>query len=183
MRPNARDSPRSALHDPAALAQRRGQIVGRLRAYVQFDQADRLPRRVLDPDVLDVDPGRTGRGEKRRELAGPVGEHHRNRLIARRRRAVLARDPADAVVAAVRASGLAEYRRHHVGHAIGLEPYEPPLLAPGDDTDLEAGMVLRVEAPYYMIGWGGLNLMETVLVMRKGARVMNRSARGLVLLD
>lgn len=89
----------------------------------------------------------------------------------------------DVAVAAVRASGLAEYRRHHVGHAIGLEPYEPPLLAPGDDTDLEAGMVLRVEAPYYVIGWGGLNLMETVLVMRKGARVMNRSARGLVLLD
>ena len=86
-------------------------------------------------------------------------------------------------MAAVRDHGLPEYRRHHVGHGIGLEPYEPPTLAPGDDTDLEPGMLLRVEAPYYLVGWGGMNLMETVLVIRGGSRVMNRAARGLVVLD
>jgi Xaa-Pro aminopeptidase len=89
----------------------------------------------------------------------------------------------EAAVAAARDQGLPDYRRHHVGHGIGLEPYEPPTLAPGDDTELEAGMLLRVEAPYYAIGWGGMNLMETVLVIRGGGRVMNRAARGLVVLD
>ncbi|MBI1734089.1 MAG: aminopeptidase P family protein [Candidatus Rokubacteria bacterium] len=89
----------------------------------------------------------------------------------------------DAAVAATREHGLPDYRRHHVGHGIGLEPYEPPVFAAGDDTELEPGMVVRVEAPYYLIGWGGMNLMETVLVIRGGGRVMNRSARGLVVLD
>jgi Xaa-Pro aminopeptidase len=89
----------------------------------------------------------------------------------------------DAAVAATRAAGLPEYRRHHVGHGIGLEPFEPPTVAAGEDTELEAGMVLRVETPYYLVGWGGMSVMETVLVMQKGSRVMNRSARGLILLD
>ena len=89
----------------------------------------------------------------------------------------------EAAVAAARDHGLPDYRRHHVGHGIGLEPYEPPILAAGDDTELEQGMLVRVEAPYYLIGWGGMNLMETVLVIRGGGRVMNRSARGLVVLD
>jgi Xaa-Pro aminopeptidase len=89
----------------------------------------------------------------------------------------------DAAIAAARAAGLPDFRRHHVGHGIGLEPFEPPMLAAGEDTELEAGMVLRVETPYYVVGWGGMTVMETVLVMQKGSRVMNRSARGLILLD
>jgi Xaa-Pro aminopeptidase len=89
----------------------------------------------------------------------------------------------DAVVGAVREAGLASYRRHHVGHGIGLEPFEHPLLAAGDDTELEQAMVLRVETPYYVIGWGGVTVMDTVLVVRGGTRVMNRAARGLIALD
>jgi Xaa-Pro aminopeptidase len=89
----------------------------------------------------------------------------------------------DVAVTATRAAGLPEYRRHHVGHGIGLEPYEPPMLMAGEDTELEAGMVVRVETPYYLVGWGGMNVMETVLVMQRGSRVLNRSARGLIVLD
>ncbi len=88
----------------------------------------------------------------------------------------------EAAVTAVRAAGLPEFRRHHVGHGIGLEPAEAPWLRPGGDT-LEAGMVLRVETPYYELGGFGVNVKETVLVTRGGATVVNRSHRGLVLLD
>ena len=44
-------------------------------------------------------------------------------------------------------------------------------------------MVLRLETPYYEHGWGGAQLKETVLVTRSDARVMNRSRRGLLVLD
>lgn len=89
----------------------------------------------------------------------------------------------DAAVTTTRDGGLSGYRRHHVGHGIGLDPFEPPLLASGDDTELEEGMVLRVETPYYRIGWGAVTVMDTVLVTRGGCRGMNRSARGLISLD
>src|SRR5262249_13467751 len=88
----------------------------------------------------------------------------------------------EGAVAAVRDGGLPEFRRHHVGHGIGLEAAEAPWLRPGGER-LEAGMVLRVEAPYYELGGFGVSVKETVLVTRGGANVVNRSHRGLVVLD
>jgi Xaa-Pro aminopeptidase len=88
----------------------------------------------------------------------------------------------DAAIAGVRAAGLAEYRRHHVGHGIGLEPAETPWIA-ADGPALEAGMVLRVETPYYELGTAGVHVKDTVLVNSGGAAVMNRSNRGLVVID
>lgn len=88
-----------------------------------------------------------------------------------------------AAVEAVRAAGLADYRHAHVGHGIGLAPYERPKLAGGDPTALEAGEVLRIELPYYEFGWAGPAVRDTVLVTRGGAAVLNRSHRGLLVLD
>jgi Xaa-Pro dipeptidase len=88
----------------------------------------------------------------------------------------------ETAVTATRKAGLASFDRHHVGHGIGLETAESPWLAPGGGA-LEAGMILRVEAPYYVAGETGLNVKETVLVTRGGVHALNRSHRGLVLLD
>ena len=88
----------------------------------------------------------------------------------------------ETAVAATRKAGLPGFDRHHVGHGIGLETSESPMLAPGGGT-LEAGMILRVETPYYVPGETGLNVKETALVTRVGAQALNRSNRGLVVLD
>ena len=88
----------------------------------------------------------------------------------------------DAAVKAGRAAGLSGFDRHHVGHGVGLEPREAPWLAP-DGAPLETGMVLAVQAPVYVVGRAGITIMETVLVTRKGAHPLNRSRRGLVVLD
>ena len=88
----------------------------------------------------------------------------------------------DAAVAAVRKAGLSGYQRRHVGHAIGLEPAEAPWLAPGDAA-LEMGMVLCPETPCYVAGDAGFTLTETALVTRSGAHLLNRSHRGLIVLD
>jgi Xaa-Pro aminopeptidase len=88
-----------------------------------------------------------------------------------------------AAMVAVRMSGLPAYQRHHIGHGIGLDREEAPTLAPGRNPDVEAGMVLRVQTPYYEPGWGGVSGDTTVLVTASDARVLNRSHRGLILLD
>jgi Xaa-Pro aminopeptidase len=88
-----------------------------------------------------------------------------------------------AAVAAVRANGLPGFDRHHVGYGIGLDARETPILSADSLVSLEAGMVLRLETPYYQHGWGGVQVKDTVLVGRTGSRVMNRSHRGLVVLD
>ncbi|HUF91181.1 MAG TPA: M24 family metallopeptidase [Candidatus Limnocylindria bacterium] len=88
----------------------------------------------------------------------------------------------DAVVRATREGGLPGYRRHHAGHGIGLEAAESPWLSHGGPA-LEPGMVVCVEAPYYAPGDLGVNATDTVLVTHTGGLVMNRSHRGLVVLD
>lgn len=88
-----------------------------------------------------------------------------------------------AAVATARGAGLPRFERYHVGHGIGLEPYERPKLAAGIDTPLVPGEILRLETPYFELGAYGLNVRETVLVTTGGARVLNRSARGLCVLD
>jgi len=95
---------------------------------------------------------------------------------------VAARAVFEAAVNAVRAAGLPEFRRHHVGHGLGLEAAESPWLRP-DGESLDTGMVLRVETPYYELGAFGVAVKETLLVTRGGATVVNRSHRGLVVLD
>jgi len=89
----------------------------------------------------------------------------------------------EVAIAATRASGLPEFRRHHVGHGIGLDHHEPPQLTAGVTIPLEMGEVLRIEVPFYQHGWAGVNVKDTVLVTRREGHVMNRSLRGLVVLD
>ena len=88
----------------------------------------------------------------------------------------------EAVVDAVRARGIERFRARGVGDGIGLEPTEVPRLGTGAPA-LEAGTVLRVSVPYHEVGWGGVTVKETLLVGRTGAVALNRSRRGLVVLD
>jgi Xaa-Pro dipeptidase len=79
----------------------------------------------------------------------------------------------------VRAEGIPHYRRHHVGHGIGLETYEPPILSPNTEIPLEAGMVFEVETPYYELGFGGAFIEDTVVVTDSGAKVLTELPREL----
>ena len=85
-------------------------------------------------------------------------------------------------IAAVRAAGIPTFDCSDLGHGIGLDPAERPRLT-ADGTGLEAGMVLRVDVRWFELGAAGVQVKETILVNRDGAAVMNRSHRGLILLD
>lgn len=74
----------------------------------------------------------------------------------------------------VRQSGLGHYKRHHCGHGIGLELYDPPSIAPSGEDLLEEGMVLCIETPFYELGKWGLQVEDEVLVQRDGPEVLNR---------
>lgn len=75
-------------------------------------------------------------------------------------------------VAAAREAGIPHYQRTHIGHGIGLEMYDIPLLGPNDHTPLEVGMVFEVETPYYELGFPGLQVEDTVLLREGGAEIL-----------
>ncbi len=83
-------------------------------------------------------------------------------------------------VEAVRRSGLPHYNRHHIGHGIGLEVFEPPVIGLGREQCLEVGMVLEVETPYYEPGFGGIQVEDTVVVTPSGCEMLTQRSRALV---
>jgi len=89
----------------------------------------------------------------------------------------------DRVIACVREAGIPHYRRHHLGHGIGVEVYDPPLLAPGNEHVIEAGMVLNVETPYFELGWGGVHVEDPFLVGEAGNKWLTALSRDLGLID
>jgi Xaa-Pro aminopeptidase len=80
---------------------------------------------------------------------------------------------------AVRRSGIPHYRRHHVGHGIGIEGYDPPLLSPNNNMLLEPGMVINVETPYYELGFGGVTVEDTMVITEDGFQFLTESSREL----
>ena len=85
----------------------------------------------------------------------------------------------DIAIAEVERRGLFPYRRHHCGHGIGLDVYEPPIVSAGTDQEIEEGMVFCLETPYYEIGWGGMMVEDTIVVTADGHRRLSVSDRSL----
>jgi Xaa-Pro aminopeptidase len=81
-----------------------------------------------------------------------------------------------------REAGMPHYQRNHVGHGIGLEPYDPPTINAATETPLEPGMVFCVETPYYEHGWGGVQVEDAVEITATGVRQLTRSSQELQIL-
>ncbi len=84
---------------------------------------------------------------------------------------VLASEVYEETMKAVKEAGIPHYTRHHVGHGIGIEVYDPPLVTPTAHTALEENMVFCIETPYYEFGFGGLQVEEVVRVTKEGTQI------------
>ncbi len=82
-----------------------------------------------------------------------------------------------------RDAGMPHYQRNHVGHGIGLEPYDPPTINAAGDTVLQPGMVFCVETPYYEHPWGGVQLEDAVEITATGVRQLTTSSQELQIIE
>jgi Xaa-Pro dipeptidase len=80
----------------------------------------------------------------------------------------------------VRRGALPDYKRGHCGHGIGIDVHEfPTLNAASDAVELEDGMVLCVETPYYQIGWGGMMVEDMIVIRPHGNECLTQLPREL----
>jgi Xaa-Pro dipeptidase len=80
----------------------------------------------------------------------------------------------------VRQGALPEYKRSHCGHGIGIDVHEfPTLNAANQNVELEDGMVLCVETPYYEIGWGGMMVEDMIVIRPSGNESLTHLPREL----
>ena len=73
----------------------------------------------------------------------------------------------------LREAGLGESFVHVTGHSIGFRYHEPiPLVAPGGETILSAGMVHTVESGVYSPDFGGFQVEDDVTLTTTGCEVL-----------
>ncbi|MDQ0512985.1 M24 family metallopeptidase [Ancylobacter amanitiformis] len=161
-----------------------------------FADAHAAPRRLTPGDLLRIDIGGSLQGYwSDTARSAVVGEPSAEicgvdtAIVAGQRAALALVGPGvrsdalfHATVEAVRAAGLPHYRRHHVGHGLGLDSHEYPTLGPAEPVALEPGMVINVETPYYRPGWGGLMYEDTLVITEDGTDRLTTLDAGLLIL-
>ena len=73
-------------------------------------------------------------------------------------------------------------RCRFVGHGVGLETAEPPILADGSAQRLETGMTVAVEPKAVLDGSGGVGMEDTFLVTDEGSRPFTMMPRKLIVI-
>jgi len=77
-------------------------------------------------------------------------------------------------------AGYAQYFGHGLGHGVGLETHELPVLNSKSKTILQPGMVITIEPGIYIPGWGGVRIEDMVAVTDRGGDVLTKSAKQLI---
>ncbi|MFC1855844.1 M24 family metallopeptidase [Thermodesulfobacteriota bacterium] len=81
----------------------------------------------------------------------------------------------------IKKSGYGDYFLHGLGHGIGLEVHEMPLISSLNKTILKEGMVITVEPGIYMENFGGIRLEDMIYITNTGAKKLTTASSRLEL--
>jgi Xaa-Pro dipeptidase len=150
--------------------------------------------RLADGDLLRVDVGCTVEGywadTARTAVVGEPAREQQQRYdallagelaqLALARPGVSAGDLFNVAVQGVRKGALANYQRSHCGHGLGIGAHEFPTLNPANqEVEIQEGMVLCVETPYYELGWGGMMVEDIIVIRKDGNECLTKLSREL----
>lgn len=98
-----------------------------------------------------------------------------NRALEAIRPGVSGKEVDEAARTIIDEAGHGDHFGHGLGHGVGLEIHENPLLANRNADDLlQPGMVTTVEPGVYLPEWGGVRIEDLVLVNEDGVELISR---------
>ena len=78
--------------------------------------------------------------------------------------------------------GYGKYFGHGLGHGVGLEIQEAPVLNNTSKYVLKEGMIVTIEPGIYISGLGGVRIEDLVLVTKEGVKILSQSPKRLELI-
>ena len=69
-----------------------------------------------------------------------------------------------------------------LGHGLGVECNEMPWIQRDNEEEFLEGMVVNIDIPYLELGWGGIQLEDTIMVTADGYEILTKTDRTLYLL-
>jgi Xaa-Pro aminopeptidase len=118
--------------------------------------------------------------QRQREIYGIVKEAH-DRALAAIRPGVGCKELDDIARGYIADSGYGQYFGHGLGHGVGLDVHEKPVISFRNEQSLREGMVFTVEPGIYIPGWGGVRIEDTVVVTADSYRLLTKVPKELLL--
>jgi Xaa-Pro aminopeptidase len=151
-----------------------------------FPHGSNLERTIQDYDFIIVDIGATYKSyrsditrtfiaskatDKQARIYDAVKLAHQKALETIKPK-VAANDVDKAGRQVIEEAGYGEFFVHNLGHGVGLEVHEAPILSPDSKDILAAGNVVTDEPGIYVPGLGGVRIEDTILVTKNGAEIL-----------
>lgn len=76
----------------------------------------------------------------------------------------------------IKGHGFGENFPHGLGHGVGLNVHEPPMLNTASKDTLKAGNIITNEPGVYVVGYGGVRVEDTVLVKQNRAERLTKAS-------
>jgi Xaa-Pro aminopeptidase len=80
----------------------------------------------------------------------------------------------------IETAGFGEAFTHGLGHGVGLDIHEAPMVGPRATGTISADMAITVEPGIYLPGRGGVRIEDTLVVTDTGPRILTEAPRDLV---
>lgn len=119
---------------------------------------------------------------RQKEIYGIVKEAH-DRALAAVRPGITFKELDGIARGFIEEHGYGRYFGHGLGHGVGLEVHEKPIVSYKGEGAVEEGMVFTIEPGIYIPDWGGVRIEDTVLVEGGGCRLLTKVPKELMVLS
>jgi Xaa-Pro aminopeptidase len=81
----------------------------------------------------------------------------------------------------IESCGFGDFFRHGLGHGVGLDIHEKPVVSSLSRQQLQEGMIITIEPGIYISGLGGVRIEDLLAVTANGCRVLSSIDKELTL--